>query len=88
MHCTATAVAVDVHRLAWRLHVSDLLVLYCSIVSEIDTQCTRFCAADMNHIIHACSHPRWRASAYESENEIFYNIQEYLERLISICKYA
>ncbi|DBA90633.1 TPA: 5'-3' exoribonuclease 2 [Trebouxia sp. C0004] len=41
---------------------------------------------DMNHIIHGCSHPRWRDSAYESEIEIFRGIQAYLERLVHTCR--
>ncbi|KAL0046758.1 hypothetical protein WJX82_009320 [Trebouxia sp. C0006] len=41
---------------------------------------------DMNHIIHGCSHPRWRDSAYESEIEICRGIQAYLERLVHTCR--
>lgn len=42
--------------------------------------------ADMNHIIHGCSHPKWRDTAYGSEQEIFNGIQEYLDRLIRTCR--
>ena len=40
----------------------------------------------MNHIIHGCSHPKWRDSAFGSELEIFQGIQEYLERLVKTCR--
>ncbi len=40
----------------------------------------------MNHIIHGCSHPKWRDSAYESEAEMFQGIQAYLERLVETCR--
>lgn len=40
----------------------------------------------MNHIIHGCSHPKWRDTAYGSEQEIFQGIQEYMDRLIRTCR--
>ena len=42
--------------------------------------------ADVNHIIHGCSHPKWRDNAYGSELEIFQGIQQYLERLVRTCR--
>lgn len=42
--------------------------------------------ADLNHVVHACSHPGWREEPYESEEEMFVDMHLYIERLVSVTR--
>lgn len=46
--------------------------------------CTK--CADLNHVVHACSHPGWREEPYESEEEMFADMHLYIERLVSVTR--
>ncbi|EIE22896.1 single-stranded RNA 5, partial [Coccomyxa subellipsoidea C-169] len=41
---------------------------------------------DMNHVIHACTHPSWRCTPYLSEEEMFLDMQIYLDHLFNTAR--
>ncbi|BDA50364.1 5'-3' exoribonuclease 2 [Coccomyxa sp. Obi] len=41
---------------------------------------------DMNHIIHACTHPSWRCTPYLSEEEMFLDMQIYLNHIFDTAR--
>lgn len=47
---------------------------------------TRTKCADLNHVVHACSHPGWREEPYESEEEMFTDMHLFIERLVSVTR--
>ncbi|GAB4824142.1 hypothetical protein N2152v2_011188 [Parachlorella kessleri] len=50
-----------------------------------DTMCDNL-YIDMNHIIHACTHPGWRDVPHDSEQEMFQEMEIYLDRLVGIAR--
>ena len=47
---------------------------------------TSIMCADLNHVVHACSHPGWREEPYESEHEMFADMHIYIERLVDVTR--
>ena len=43
-------------------------------------------AVDMNHIIHAVTHPSWRLEPYANDEEMFREIEAYLDLIVSEAK--
>jgi 5'-3' exonuclease len=44
------------------------------------------CPLQLNHIIHACTHPSWREVAHEGESEMFMECDLYLDRLVGLMR--
>ena len=45
-------------------------------------------AADMNHIIHAATHPSWRLEPYADDQEMFREVEAYVDLIVSQVRRA
>ncbi|KAL4444979.1 hypothetical protein ABPG77_004029 [Micractinium sp. CCAP 211/92] len=54
-------------------------------LAEGETACDNL-YIDLNHIIHACTHPSWREEAHASELEQFMECDVYLDRLVALMR--
>ena len=44
--------------------------------------------ADLNHVIHACTHPSWRDLPYYSEDEMLQQLERQVERIFSLVRWV
>lgn len=56
-----------------------------SEVAEGESGCDNL-YIDLNHILHACTHPSWREEAHVSEVEQFMEVDVYLDRLVALMR--
>ena len=42
--------------------------------------------ADLNHVIHACTHPSWRDLPYYSEDEMMEQLERQVERIFDLVR--
>ena len=43
---------------------------------------------DLNHVLHACTHPSWRDVPHASELESFQEVEDYLCRIVGLARCA
>ncbi|KAK9824293.1 hypothetical protein WJX72_009218 [[Myrmecia] bisecta] len=77
---------------AWLRRKYPLIVESCTASTDqeyeygqVESDCDNL-YVDFNHIAHACTHPGWRDTPYQSELECFLEMEQYLDRLFNLVR--